>query len=88
MRRAGAGSTAVAGKAGGREPGGILLTCEHASNAVPAPHRPLFARRQGVLATHRAFDIGARTVAPTTPWPLSEAPPQILASFASPKCSR
>jgi predicted N-formylglutamate amidohydrolase len=63
MRRAGAGSTAVAGKAGGREPGGILLTCEHASNAVPAPHRPLFARRQGVLATHRAFDIGARTVA-------------------------
>ena len=58
-----AGASGVAGVMGKGHGGGILLTCEHASNAVPAPHRRLFARRQGVLATHRAFDIGARTVA-------------------------
>jgi len=35
-----------------------LLTCEHASNFVPARFRPLFARQRQVLATHRGYDPG------------------------------
>jgi predicted N-formylglutamate amidohydrolase len=42
-------------------PGGILLTCEHASNRVPAPWRPRPADRR-LLATHWGFDIGAAAV--------------------------
>ncbi|MDP3920398.1 MAG: N-formylglutamate amidohydrolase [Candidatus Omnitrophota bacterium] len=39
----------------------ILLTCEHATNAVPPDLRPLFPKH--ILKTHRGFDIGALTLA-------------------------
>jgi predicted N-formylglutamate amidohydrolase len=41
--------------------GGILFTCEHASNRVPAPFRPRPADRR-LLAMHWGYDIGAATV--------------------------
>lgn len=44
---------------------GLLLTCEHASNAVPTRFRALFRGSRRVLSTHQAWDIGARTVART-----------------------
>lgn len=36
-----------------------VVTCEHASNAVPPAARALFAGQTALLATHRAYDIGA-----------------------------
>ena len=41
----------------------VVLSCEHASNRVPAGLRPFFAREQSVLTTHRGLDIGALSVA-------------------------
>jgi predicted N-formylglutamate amidohydrolase len=41
----------------------LLLTCEHASNAVPRAYGALFPRDGRVLRSHRAFDIGALAVA-------------------------
>ena len=41
----------------------IILTCEHASNALPAPYRHLFVGQTAVFATHRAYDIGALHIA-------------------------
>lgn len=41
----------------------LLLTCEHASNRVPAPYRSLFAAAPGVLQTHRGWDVGAMALA-------------------------
>ena len=41
----------------------LLLTCEHAVNAVPRSFSGLFARDARVLRGHRAFDIGALAVA-------------------------
>ena len=41
----------------------LLLTCEHASNAVPRSHSKLFPRDGSVLRSHRGFDIGALAVA-------------------------
>jgi predicted N-formylglutamate amidohydrolase len=40
-----------------------LLTCEHASNAVPSEYRSLFRGQRDVLSTHRGYDIGARDLA-------------------------
>lgn len=40
-------------------PGGLLFSCEHASNRVPAPYRPRPADRR-LLADHWGYDIGAR----------------------------
>jgi predicted N-formylglutamate amidohydrolase len=40
-----------------------IVTCEHASARIPRPLRALFEPAAGVLATHRAYDIGARAVA-------------------------
>jgi predicted N-formylglutamate amidohydrolase len=37
----------------------LLVTCEHASNAVPARWRKSFAADRAVLDTHRAWDPGA-----------------------------
>jgi predicted N-formylglutamate amidohydrolase len=37
----------------------LLVTCEHASNAVPARWRKAFAADRAVLKTHRAWDPGA-----------------------------
>ncbi len=39
----------------------LLLTCEHASPAIPAPYRGL-GLAAGVLRSHRAWDIGALDV--------------------------
>lgn len=45
------------------EPCRLLVTCEHARNRVPKPWRRLFAGREAVLATHRAYDPGALELA-------------------------
>lgn len=42
---------------------GLLLTCEHASAALPAEFLPLFADTEpGFLSSHRAYDAGAADV--------------------------
>jgi len=35
---------------------GILLSCEHGGNDVPARYQPLFSGRQAVLESHRGWD--------------------------------
>jgi predicted N-formylglutamate amidohydrolase len=40
-----------------------LITCEHGGNRVPAPMRSLFRGHRALLATHRGFDPGARSLA-------------------------
>jgi len=51
-----------------------LLTCEHASNAVPRHLQPLFSKQENLLRTHRGYDIGgkeyAQAIASSTGWPL------------------
>lgn len=44
---------------GRAQAGGLLFTCEHASNRVPAPWRPRPADRR-LLRDHWGYDIGAR----------------------------
>lgn len=46
---------------GAPSPGGILFSCEHASNRVPRPWRLRPADR-ALLATHWGYDLGARTL--------------------------
>jgi predicted N-formylglutamate amidohydrolase len=41
----------------------LLVTCEHASNAVPARWHKAFAAQPAVLKTHRAWDPGALILA-------------------------
>jgi predicted N-formylglutamate amidohydrolase len=41
----------------------IVVTCEHASNRVPAAYRAAFADAGPILATHRGYDIGALEIA-------------------------
>jgi predicted N-formylglutamate amidohydrolase len=41
----------------------LLLTCEHASNAVPAEFRALFAKAKSVLNSHRGWDPGSLSMA-------------------------
>ena len=41
----------------------LMVTCEHATCAIPAPYRALFAGQQALLATHRGFDLGALILA-------------------------
>ncbi len=45
------------------EPGALVLTCEHASAAVPARYRSLFAGEAGLLDSHRGIDFGAHELA-------------------------
>jgi predicted N-formylglutamate amidohydrolase len=40
----------------------MILTCEHATAAIPAPYAELMAGARHILETHRAYDIGAREV--------------------------
>jgi predicted N-formylglutamate amidohydrolase len=51
-----------------------ILTCEHASRAVPIRFQSLFANKEDLLATHRGYDIGAeryaRSIANKMSWPL------------------
>lgn len=37
-----------------------ILTCEHASNSVPAEFRSVFQKNRSVLETHRGYDPGAK----------------------------
>lgn len=41
----------------------VVVTCEHGGNRVPPRYRPLFARLQTSLRTHRGFDFGALRMA-------------------------
>ena len=41
----------------------VLVSCEHATNHVPAAYRPLFRGAGAVLASHRGYDHGAATLA-------------------------
>jgi predicted N-formylglutamate amidohydrolase len=43
--------------------GRILVSCEHGGNRVPAEYALLFAGADGVLATHRGYDLGALELA-------------------------
>ncbi len=45
--------------------GALILSCEHATNAVPARYAHCFdsPAAQSALSSHRGWDIGARTVA-------------------------
>jgi predicted N-formylglutamate amidohydrolase len=45
------------------QPPGILLTCEHASPAVPPGYQEFFRGATEVLESHRAYDPGALEVA-------------------------
>lgn len=41
----------------------LLVTCEHGGNRVPREHRALFAGRETLLESHRAYDPGALATA-------------------------
>jgi predicted N-formylglutamate amidohydrolase len=41
----------------------LIVTCEHAGNHVPAAYAERFARTHDLLDSHRAYDIGAKSVA-------------------------
>ena len=41
----------------------VVLSCEHASNAVPRAYARLFRGHTRVLSTHRGYDLGAHDVA-------------------------
>jgi len=43
----------------------IVLTCEHAGNAIPRAYAPLFRGARRVLDSHQAYDIGAMEAART-----------------------
>jgi hypothetical protein len=39
----------------------LLVSCEHGGNRVPARYVALFEGAADVLATHRGYDLGARS---------------------------
>jgi predicted N-formylglutamate amidohydrolase len=41
----------------------LIITCEHATNAIPVEYEYLFTKHAAVLATHRGYDIGAQELA-------------------------
>jgi predicted N-formylglutamate amidohydrolase len=43
----------------GHRPLALILSCEHATNAVPDQYRPLFADCSDQLDTHKGYDPGA-----------------------------
>jgi len=42
---------------------GLVITCEHGGNRIPAPYRDLFPAHQALLNSHRGYDRGALTMA-------------------------
>jgi len=42
---------------------GIVITCEHGGNRIPAPYRGLLRADQALLDTHRGWDAGALVMA-------------------------
>ena len=47
----------------GRGAAGIVISCEHGGNRIPAPYGDLFAPHGALLETHRGFDPGALLMA-------------------------
>lgn len=41
----------------------LIISCEHASNAIPTAYQTLFATHTQLLKTHQAYDIGALELA-------------------------
>lgn len=41
----------------------LIITCEHASSAIPLEFQPLFTSYQELLQTHRGYDIGTLELA-------------------------
>lgn len=48
---------------GRKPPLSVLITAEHASNAIPSRWKGLFERDPGILETHRAWDPGSLLLA-------------------------
>jgi predicted N-formylglutamate amidohydrolase len=44
-------------------PDSVVVSCEHASQQIPAPYRHLFHGALPLVASHRGWDIGAAAVA-------------------------
>ena len=42
---------------------GLVITCEHGGNRIPAPYRELFHAHQALLDSHRGYDPGALIMA-------------------------
>ena len=42
---------------------GLVITCEHGGNRIPAPYRELFHAHQALLDSHRGYDPGALVMA-------------------------
>ncbi len=61
-------------------PYGLLVSCEHGGNRIPAPYRDLFLPLRSLLDSHRGFDPGALSLARTLATAL-DAP--LLASTVS-----
>lgn len=45
------------------KPIALVMSCEHASNAVPTEYQALFKDNPSILETHRAYDPGALEIA-------------------------
>ena len=59
-------TAAIDGRAadcGGLASDGLVITCEHGGNRIPAPYRELFRGRQALLDSHRGYDPGALVMA-------------------------
>jgi predicted N-formylglutamate amidohydrolase len=59
-------TTAMDGRAvdcGGLAGDGLVITCEHGGNRIPAPYRDLFHGHQTLLDSHRGYDPGALVMA-------------------------
>jgi predicted N-formylglutamate amidohydrolase len=48
---------------GGLASAGLVITCEHGGNRIPAPYRNLFHAHQALLDSHRGYDPGALIMA-------------------------
>src|SRR4029450_3525026 len=48
---------------GGLASAGLVITCEHGGNRIPAPYRDLFHTHQALLDSHRGYDPGALIMA-------------------------
>jgi predicted N-formylglutamate amidohydrolase len=59
-------TAAMDGRAGDRgapASAGLVITCEHGGNRIPASYRELFHDRQALLDSHRGYDPGALIMA-------------------------
>ena len=42
---------------------GLVVTCEHGGNRIPAPYRDLFHAHDALLDSHLGYDLGALNLA-------------------------